>query len=292
MSSTFPRTCVTPQGFRFAIHKPSYTVSNLRQRDFVQPLGELSGETVDNSRNFPDGEVVVEQADWIYEIPNPLPFRGATYITKSWGDAVAEKPTAITLPEPPLASMSAYLKKWGREGTSPDNTVALFKHLPPPVLLALAANSTDSLDLTILAKLCGEFTFDRDGRPTGMCYREDGGGRRQAKILRPDLFEILVNNEYLPDGYKDVMVLRPGAQGDSEIVGDRNGDTHIFEYLRRNSYIAGGHYAANMANDTIRYHIRALRPADMDGLRHIYYQRTYVQLAAFWVCGCRRPASP
>ena len=71
------------------------------------------------------------------------------------------------------------------------------------------------------------------------------------------------------------MVLRPGAQGGSEIVGEwpQDGQTHVFEYLRRNSYIAGGHFAANMADDAVRYSIDTLSAADMKGLRHLYYQR-------------------
>jgi hypothetical protein len=77
------------------------------------------------------------------------------------------------------------------------------------------------------------------------------------------------------------MVLRPGAQGDSEIVGEwrSGGGSHVFEYLRRNSYIPWGHYAANMANDAVRYHLNALTMEDMSGMRHLYYQRTYVRLA-------------
>jgi hypothetical protein len=279
MSSTFPRTCVTPQGFRFAIHKPSYTAFNLRQDDFVQSLGKLNGQSIDNSRNFPAASVNVEQGDWIYEIPNPLPFRGATYITKSWGDAKAQNPADIKIPKPPAASMRTYLKKWGRDSHSQGDLSAMFQDLPHPVLLALAANSTDPEDLTILAQLCCEFSYSQTGKPTGLIYQKDDKGRIKAKIPIFDIFEILVNNEYLPAAYKEVMVLRPGAQGDSEIVGDENRGTHVFEYLRQNSYIAGGHYAANMANDAIRYHIKDLSEADMHGLRHIYYQRTYVRLA-------------
>jgi hypothetical protein len=77
------------------------------------------------------------------------------------------------------------------------------------------------------------------------------------------------------------MVIRPGAQGGSEIVGEwpRDEHSHVFEYLRRNSYIPGGHYAANMADDAIRYSIDALSSHDIQGLRHLYYQRSYVRLA-------------
>ncbi len=274
----FPKTCVTPQGFRFAIHKPSYEVYNLRHHDFIQGLGELNGKPVDNSGNFPPESVKVDGADWIYEIPNPLPFRGATFITKSWGDAKAANPASIKLPAPPTVSMSGYFKKWADKNNQVD-LAAMFADLPRPVLLALAANSTDSTDLTILAHLCCKFTLDQNSQPTGLCYQKNDTGQLRAQIPLFDIFEILVNNPHLPDAYKEVMVLRPGAQGSSEIVGEQDNNTHVFEYLRRNSYISGGHYAANMANDAIRYHIRNLTKDDMNGLRHIYYQRSYVRLA-------------
>jgi len=77
------------------------------------------------------------------------------------------------------------------------------------------------------------------------------------------------------------MVLRPGVQGTSEIVGEwpEERDSHVFEYLRRNSYIPWGHYASNIANDLVRYAIEDLSDYDFEGLRHLYYQRTFVRLA-------------
>jgi hypothetical protein len=76
------------------------------------------------------------------------------------------------------------------------------------------------------------------------------------------------------------MVLRPGVQGDSEIVGEWiQEESHVFEYLRRNSYIPWGHYAANMSHDAVRYRVGDLSLADMRGLRHLYYQRSYTRVA-------------
>jgi hypothetical protein len=76
------------------------------------------------------------------------------------------------------------------------------------------------------------------------------------------------------------MLLRPGVQGGNEIVGEwRHAQSHIYEYLRRNSYIPWGHYAANMAHDAVRYAIGDLTHDDIRGLRHLYYQRTYLRLA-------------
>ncbi|MCP4686717.1 MAG: hypothetical protein GY859_01630, partial [Desulfobacterales bacterium] len=96
------------------------------------------------------------------------------------------------------------------------------------------------------------------------------------------LFEAVANNRFLPLDYREVMVLRPGAQGGSEIVGewrDKPSRSHVFEYLRRNSYIPWGHYAANMAHDAARYRIRDLTLSDMTGMRRLYYQRTFTRLA-------------
>jgi hypothetical protein len=123
---------------------------------------------------------------------------------------------------------------------------------------------------------------DATNQPIGLRYdrRPDGGLR--PVIHNHLLFEAVANNPHLPDRYKIVMVIRPGAQGGSEIVGEwpEDGRSHVFEYLRRNSYIAGGHYAANMADDAIRYSIGHLTLHDMRALRHLYYQRTYARLAA------------
>ena len=67
------RTCVTPEKqFIYGIHKPAYTVENLRDVEKVESLGHLqSGEPFSNQANFPRGEVKVEKADWIFEIPAP-----------------------------------------------------------------------------------------------------------------------------------------------------------------------------------------------------------------------------
>jgi hypothetical protein len=97
-----------------------------------------------------------------------------------------------------------------------------------------------------------------------------------------EVFEVLVNNPFLPDAYKKAMVLKPGVQGRSEIIGEfssKDNTTHVFEYLRRNSYIPWGHYASNMADDAIRYRAKDLTDQDMKGLRHLYYQRAYVRVA-------------
>ena len=105
------RTCVTPAGrFIFGIHKPSYRVANMREEVFLQTLGLDEGDgPVDNSGNFPAGYVAEPRGEWIYEIPNPFPFRGATYIGRSWADAKASDPASIKLPGPVSTSMTSFL---------------------------------------------------------------------------------------------------------------------------------------------------------------------------------------
>ncbi len=270
------RTCVTPDGvFQFGIHKPAFSARNLRSRTRLENLGsDRQGRPVVNEANFPSGDVEVEHADWIYEIANPLPFRGTTYISKSWADTSADNYASIRLPETSEVSLHRCLEE---EGIDP----GLFDSLPRPLLLGLAVTSTDAADLVRLAQKSCRFEFDSQGRPQGLRYPDGPGGKPEIKDF--ELFEAVANNHCLPDDYKIVMVIRPGAQGSSQIVGDYQHPeaTHVYEYLRTNSYIGGGHYAANMADDAIRYGIDLLSETDIVGLRHLYYQRSYVRLADF-----------
>lgn len=282
MKKTSLRTCVTPTGnFRFGIHRPAYTVTNLRQGDYLATLGQFTdGTPHHNHSNFPSGSVQEPAADWIYEIPNPFPFRGTSYICRSWAESKTEHPQRIAIAPRTHTSMHSVIEKWLGADLDLSQRAALYADLPDPVRLALAANSTDPADMVILAQQCCSLIFDPESqRPTGLCYRQ-ANNRAEAEISDHTLFEVLVNNPHLPDDYKDAMVLKPGVQGTSEIIGEWQQDkSHIFEYLRRNSYIPWGHYAANMANDAIRYQISELEPIDMTGLRHLYYQRTFCRLA-------------
>ncbi len=274
---------VTPEGFRVGVHKPSYSVPNFRNSSELSSLGEyIDGGLHENHRNFPDGDVVEEGARWIYEIVNPFPWRGATYIESGWARSRAESPETITMAPPAKCSLQKLLA----EHLDDDVVHEVLAGLPRPVLYDLAANSTDGDELVLVAENCCTFTHDEDGLPTGLVYIKKNvknvkkGEQVRADIDDFELFETVANNPYLPDIYKEVMVLRPGVQGESEIVGDfRQERTHVFEYLRRNSYIPWGHYAANMANDAIRYRTSDLNRTDMQGLRHLYYQRCYVTLA-------------
>ncbi|MBU1986185.1 MAG: hypothetical protein KJ846_03050, partial [Proteobacteria bacterium] len=274
------RTCVTPEKrFLYGIHKPSYTVCNLRAGKKIERLGSIadaigSEAAQDNRENYPDGTLAISKADWIFEIPNPFPFRGTTFIDQEWAEASAADYRRMSLPIKEQVSLTQVLKQAGVKST-------LFDQLPSALLLSLATCSTDPLDLVHLAELSCQMEKDPTGAPVGLAYRRTKHGRFRPIILNHTLFEAVANNPCLPDSYKKVMVVRPGAQGGSEIVGDwpGNGDTHVFEYLRRNSYIASGHYAANMADDAIRYAIKELSLSDMQGLRHLYYQRTYIRLA-------------
>jgi hypothetical protein len=276
---------VTPDGrFTYGVHKPSFTVRNLRENDFITTLGVLpDGSGHLNQNNFPKGDVTESRADWIYEIPNPFPFKGTTYIVKSWAEKKAENPSSIFLPKPSSVSFSTFLTNQFDLKSSNEQTEKAFAELPEPILLTLAETSTDPVDLVHIAELCCEFVHNPEtGKPEGLIYQKNDNGTIRANIKNHDLFEVLVNNIHLPDEYKEVMVLKPGVQGESEIVGEWTGngtDGHVFEYLRRNSYIPWGHYASNMANDSIRYQIKDLSLDDIKGLRHIYYQRTYMRTA-------------
>ncbi len=94
------QTCIVPGGrFQYGIHKPTYTVTNLRPSTSVEPLGLTEkNDLVKNERNYPLGNVEVKGADWIFEIPNPFVFKGRTYIDKEWADASANNPDRIGLP--------------------------------------------------------------------------------------------------------------------------------------------------------------------------------------------------
>jgi hypothetical protein len=274
--STSPRTCVSPEGqFVYGIHKPSYSVHNLRSNTAISQLGELeSGEPLLNKTNFPEANVNVEGADWIFEIPNPFSFRGTTYIDKEWADACCKQPAKIRLTENDPVSLTTILND--------DSIPASFiKKLPRPLQLALATTSTDPLDLISLAEISCEFSRDSQNIVQGLVYKDNTPHTPKPLIHDHDLFEAVANNSALPDIYKIIMVIRPGAQGASEIIGEweKDNDTHVYEYLRRNSYIAGGHYAANMADSALRYSIDQLSLQDITALRHLYYQRTYVRLA-------------
>ncbi len=270
------RTCITPdKRFQYGIHKPQYNVQNLREKSQITELGHLqSAEIYTNHSNFPEAGVKVQEADWIFEIPNPFPFKGSTFIDKEWADASAANPQRISLPQKPELSLNELLEN---ENISTN----LLEKLPTPLQLCLATTSTDARDLTALAELSCAIEKDAAGTPTGLSYRKDGQNRIRSIIHNHPLFEAVANNPALPDSYKQVMVLKPGAQGGSEIVGEfrDKSKAHVFEYLRRNSYIAGGHYAANMADDAVRYSIDSLGEMDMEGMRHLYYQRTFIRLA-------------
>ena len=281
------RTCIHPKGrFLVGLHRPRYRVENLRRDHRVPVLGAAKdGAPVTGAANFPMGPVVVDDADWVYEIANPFPFRGATFISRRYADQAAANPDIIRIPPRPALSFTDWLQKWADVGKTGGRSMKdLLEDLPEPLLLTIAAESTDPVDLSGLADACCDFVRDpSSGRPTGLQFEDDGRNGLGISVRNPRLFEILGNNPHLPDDYKRAMVLRPGVQGGSEIVGDwcdDAGRSHVYEYLRQNSYIPWGHYAANMADDTVRYHATDLSLADMKGMRRLYYQRTFIRLAA------------
>jgi hypothetical protein len=278
----FLRTCVAPDGrFRVGRHQPAFEVVNLRKNDFISRLGHLpDGTPVWNHANFPETDIQEKAADLIYEIPNPLPFRGTTFINSAWADPKAGHPEKIRIAAPSPCSLFDDLEAF-QPNMAEDDKIRLLTALPHPLKLALAQVSSDPQELRALAGHACALVFDPGSDiPRGMGFKTDRQGNPVPDIRFPDLFDILVNNPFLPDAYKTAMVLRPGIQGNSEIIGEyTSGPTHVFEYLRRNSYIPWGHFAANMAHDTIRYRARDLTLHDIRGLRHLYYQRVYCRVA-------------
>lgn len=275
------QTSVTPEGrFRVGVHTPSYTVSNLRKHDHFSSLGLMSnGTEVTNNANFPQDNVAIEHSGPIYEILNPLPFRGCTYIDSNWADVRAEEPDLIRIEQAPAVSLRSLLGNH----CEAEAVRSIVENLPGPLRYELAARSTDPEELVWLAQSSCQMVLEDENTPTGLLYAYQDGRLRPA-IHDHTLFETVANNPCLPDAYKKIMVLKPGAQGRSEIVGEFTDDsdgnsTEIFEYLRSNSYIPGGHFAANFSPNSIRYSIEALSPQDIKGLRHLYYQRIYVTLA-------------
>ncbi len=283
------RTCVTPEGlFTLGIHDPGFEVHNLREKDGISALGRCrDGRVVENQVNFPPSTVHAKKTDRIYEVANAFPFRGTTFINSAWADRHAGRPETVTVPAPQDCSLIKEVRQWldsatQKNPTGPKDPLFFLDLLPRPLRLALAQASTDPEELCALAaKACTlDFANGPDNPPTGVLFIRKPDGTCIPDIKDHDLYDVLGNNPFLPDTYKEVMVLRPGIQGNSEIIGEYTRGTHVFEYLRRNSYIPWGHYASNMANDTIRYKAGDLTPEDMKGIRHLYYQRVYTRLAA------------
>jgi hypothetical protein len=277
--------------FVCAVHRPSYEVANCRRTTPLSPIGYYHGGEIDNRGNFPHGDIVVEGSDWVYEIPNPFPFWGATYILQSPADRLSMRPGRLRFrPEERYREASPILRDLllgSLAGT--DGKRYGLDDLPRSVLLALAQTSRDPALLKALAELACDFETGSGGAHLAIRYGQDRKGRLRPAVCDDDLFEVLVNNSALPDSLKHAMVLIPGVQGDSPIVGEygASGATHVWEYLRTNSYIPWGHYASNMAHDCIRYRVRDLLYEDMRGLRHLYYQRVFVQTARGLGVPCR-----
>ncbi len=281
------RSCVGENArFIVGVHNPEFKVKNLRDNEYLTSLGQLeNGTIIDNNVNFPKQDLYEPHADIIFEIANAFPFRGTTYINSAWADIKAGHPEKIRIPAPKPCSLLQNFEQFkGNKDIGIDQRIKLLEILPHPLLIALAQASTDPEELMLLAKKSCKILFDpKDKVPTGIGYKKTKGNMIIPDIYDHELFEVLVNNRYLPDDYKNTLVLKPGVQGSNEITGEylsEDKNTHVFEYLRRNSYIPWGHFASNMANDAIRYSTCELCFEDMKGIRHLYYQRAFVRIAA------------
>ena len=278
------KTSVLPSGrFFVGMHKPTFSVRNHRIHDHLSVLGCFEdGTTVTNAANFPPSDLEALKGDWVYEIPNPFPFRGVTYIARAWAEKNTGNPVSIGLRRPQEVSFARTMDKWCHStGDDKGKMEEIIASLPRPLKLALATTSTDPNDLVCLANISATFIFARKSHEAaGLAYQAGKDQSARPAINDPHLFDAVANNPHLPDRYKKIMALRPGVQGSSEIVGEFDSEgSHIFEYLRTNSYIPWGHYAANLADDAVRYSLDDLGLEDLTGLRHLYYQRTFVRLA-------------
>ncbi len=268
------RTCVHPSGrFIAGIHKPSYKVMNNRLSSASLTLGRTDdGTIVRNDVNFPPGDLSVDSAEWVYEVPNAFPIWGVTYILGKIAENNGSNGLDFSF-EP--RGVTRFEKIPGLDQVDMEN-------LPRPILLAIAQTCTSPPLLKRLLPLCADFEYHPGTDvPRGIRYLKKGAGSHVPAIIDHDLYETLGNNPYLPDDIKRVMLLDPGAQGTSPVVGEyvSKERTHIWEYLRANSYIPWGHFAANMAQDSVRYSVNDLDMEDIRGLRHLYYQRIYCGLA-------------
>jgi hypothetical protein len=258
----------------------------MRQTETLAVLGHnQDGNAISNQDNFPHGDLFIDNAKMVYEIPNAFPFWGATYILYDQAERFSKNPEQFRFRKcnEESSKLSPLLKDLlhGYLKGSNERTYSL-KDLPRPVLLALAQTSRNSELLKAIAHLACKFETDSEGVIVGIRYENDEQKRLKPAIIDQELFEVLGNNIACPDNYKMKMVLIPGIQGTSPIVGEYTSTskmTHVWEYLRANSYIPWGHYASNMAHDCIKYSADDLCAEDITGLRHLYYQRIYTQMA-------------
>ena len=123
---------MAPDGrFVYGIHKPRFRVANLRESDRLDALGRLGKDVqIDNSPNFPPGDVEEKGSDWIYEIPNPFPFKGATYILKSWADEKSRNLSQISLSPPVQLSFSTIVQEFIGEDKLDNGDIDRFFHRP------------------------------------------------------------------------------------------------------------------------------------------------------------------
>lgn len=288
MNKKRPNTCVSPEGtFIVGLHEPNYIVTNVRSTNQREKIGYSEvNEPIYNDSNFAIGDINCTNIQGVYEVLNAFPIWGATYILKKPADYYAEDIRTWQFDfekHTDVSNESDFLTDIvnGSVANSAGKAYAI-SDLPQSLLIALAQTSDNPDILVKLANIACELVHDNEhnGNIEGIRFKKVQNNAFIPIIHNHELFEVVVNNPALPDEYKLAMVLMPGAQGTSPIVGEyRDGKTHIWEYLRANSYIPWGHFASNMAQDSIRYSAKELTLQDLMGLRHLYYQRVMLVMA-------------
>lgn len=275
------RSCLKPPGhFVVGIHDPSYYVKNVRHSSFCRVLGHTpDGSPVVNDVNFPGGDFFVNSAEKVYEIHNVFPCWGATYILSKSAESIASKPGSWEFKRKWPDENFHIIKDLVKHGLkSKDGNTYNLNDLPRSLKIAIARRCDDSEILEAMASSICKIELDSNNKAVGIGFEEFQSSRR-PNIADYELFKALVANPYLPDDYKRAMILMPGIQGGNPIVGEyRKEKSHAWEYLRANSYIPWGHYASNMAHDSVRYNVRDLSFEDLKGLRHLYYQRILIRM--------------
>ena len=133
--------------------------------------------------------------------------------------------------------------------------------------VALENRVLELFDPMISEVLMREMT--KQGMQLRMCFQVAGLARTESGIALD-----ASDGERL-DGFDCVI----WAVGRTANTGDLGLET-LSDYLEQQAASGQVDAVANMADDAVRYHAADLSLADMQGMRHLYYRRTFLRMAA------------